>query len=590
MAAPRQINTAETVTVTLTGNDSDLTVNAAVTVADPLSDGITATAGAGGLITLNASVTGYEGIRSEATTAIYSVAIAAGTTLKGTTGSGVKFDIGGSQITNSGRIEAAQSGVSITGDGGNGVVNSGVIVADAGIDLRGDDNFIGNLGSIHGTTTGIVLFGTANDIENFGTIGSAGTAIAIFGSGDNNIGNYIGGVIAGGLNALAIGGGGGIEHVVNQGTITGNIALKGGNDYLDTRVGTIAGEIDLGLGDDTFLGGGGNNWVLGGGGDDVITAGSGFTGAIFSGARADYNVVKNPDGTLTVTSTADGVDQLKGVRLGRFSDGTFALVNTAPDNITLSKNAAAADTMVGSVVASLAGDDADGDAITYQLVGNAGGIFTLNGANLILSTRLDFQPKPEHTITIKATDPWGGETLKTFTITVTAASVPPVVGAPAVPLVLTGTSRADVLRGESLNDILYGLAANDRLFGEAGNDRLFGGTGKDILSGGAGNDIFVFDTRPNKKTNLDRIVDFSVAEDTIHLSKKVFKKITKKGVLTKSAFWSGDKAHDANDRVIYNKKTGALFYDSDGSGQTAAVQIATLSKRLKMNALDFFVV
>lgn len=590
MAAPRQVNTAETVTVTLTGNDSDLTVNAAVAVADPLSEGITATAGAGGLITLNASVTGYEGIRSEATTAVYNVAIAAGITLRGTTGSGIKFDIGGSQITNSGRIEAAQSGVSINGDGGNGVINSGMIVAATAIDLRGDDNFIGNLSSIHGTTTGIVLFGTSNDIENFGTIGSDGTAIAIFGSGDNNIGNFAGGVIAGGLDALAIGGGGGIEHVLNEGTITGNIALKGGNDYLDTRVGTIAGEIDLGLGNDTFLGGSGNNWVLGGGGDDVITAGSGFTGAIFSGARADYNVVKNPDGTLTVTSTADGVDQLKGVRMGSFSDGTFALVNTAPDNITLSKNAAAADTMVGSVIASLAGDDADGDAITYQLVGNAGGIFSLNGANLILSTRLDFQPKPEHTITVKSTDPWGGETLKTFTITVTAASVPPVVGTPAVPLVLTGTSRADVLRGESLNDILYGLAANDRLFGEAGNDRLFGGTGKDVLSGGAGSDIFVFDTRPNKKTNLDRIVDFSVAEDTIHLSKKAFNKIAKKGVLTKSAFWSGDKAHDANDRVIYNKKTGALFYDSDGSGQTAAVQIATLSKKLKMNALDFFVV
>ena len=41
----------------------------------------------------------------------------------------------------------------------------------------------------------------------------------------------------------------------------------------------------------------------------------------------------------------------------------------------------------------------------------------------------------------------------------------------------------------------------------------------------------------------------------------------------------------------YDKKTGAVFYDSDGKGGHAAVQIATLQKNLKgFSNLDFFVV
>ena len=99
----------------------------------------------------------------------------------------------------------------------------------------------------------------------------------------------------------------------------------------------------------------------------------------------------------------------------------------------------------------------------------------------------------------------------------------------------------------------------------------------------------MFDTGLNKKTNVDKIVDFNHRDDTIHLAKSVFSKIAKKGVLSSKAFWVGDKAHDASDRIVYNKKTGALFYDQDGNGAKAAVQFATLPKKLALAANDFFV-
>ena len=63
----------------------------------------------------------------------------------------------------------------------------------------------------------------------------------------------------------------------------------------------------------------------------------------------------------------------------------------------------------------------------------------------------------------------------------------------------------------------------------------------------------------------------------------------RKGVLSSKAFWDGGTSHDATDRIILNKKTGALFYDSDGNGAHVAVQFATFPKNLKLKALDFFI-
>jgi Ca2+-binding RTX toxin-like protein len=159
-----------------------------------------------------------------------------------------------------------------------------------------------------------------------------------------------------------------------------------------------------------------------------------------------------------------------------------------------------------------------------------------------------------------------------------------------------GHAQGGPLTGGDLSDVIHGLAGNDVLKGGAGNDTLFGGAGRDVLTGGTGQDVFVFDTKlaktnaAHKKTGLDKITDFVVADDTIDLSHRVFTKIGKMGVLKSGAFHVGAAAHDASDRIIYNKKTGALFYDQDGNGAHEAIQIATLSKSLKMTYHDFFII
>ncbi|KAB0266319.1 M10 family metallopeptidase C-terminal domain-containing protein [Microvirga brassicacearum] len=248
--------------------------------------------------------------------------------------------------------------------------------------------------------------------------------------------------------------------------------------------------------------------------------------------------------------------------------------NVAPTRIDASASTIAELSATGTPVAILKAVDANaGDTFTYRLLDDAGGRFVLNGTSLLVADgfKFDYEQARSHTIKVRVTDKGGLSHDQLLSIAV-------------------GDVAVETTAGSIGDDLFVGGAKNDSLGGGLGNDKLAGGLGRDILSGGKGRDVFVFDTKPNKKTNLDKITDFSVKDDTIHLAKSAFTKIAKKGVLAKSAFWQGDKAHDANDRIIYNKKTGALFYDQDGTGAKAAIQFATVTKNLKMTASDFFVV
>lgn len=132
-----------------------------------------------------------------------------------------------------------------------------------------------------------------------------------------------------------------------------------------------------------------------------------------------------------------------------------------------------------------------------------------------------------------------------------------------------------ILSGDG-SDIVHGLGGNDTIYGSLGNDTIYGGAGNDTLYGESDKDFFVFDTKPNAKTNVDAIRGFSPKDDTIWLENKVFTKVGKNGVLKKSAFWSGTKTHDKDDRVIYDKHRGNLYYDADGTGKSKQVLVAKL--------------
>ncbi|HZH50332.1 MAG TPA: calcium-binding protein [Microvirga sp.] len=161
---------------------------------------------------------------------------------------------------------------------------------------------------------------------------------------------------------------------------------------------------------------------------------------------------------------------------------------------------------------------------------------------------------------------------------------------------LDGGAGNDILRSGDAAHVLKGGTGNDRLFGDRGNDQLWGNAGKDVMTGGRGKDAFVFDTKPNKKTNLDTVKDYNVRDDSVWLDNAIFKKLGGRGSvdspakINKAFFQVGERADDRNDYLIYNKKTGILYYDADGSGGGRQVEIAKFSKNLKMSANDFFTI
>jgi serralysin len=142
-----------------------------------------------------------------------------------------------------------------------------------------------------------------------------------------------------------------------------------------------------------------------------------------------------------------------------------------------------------------------------------------------------------------------------------------------------GTSRSDRIVGSSAANQLVGFGGADRLSGGGGRDFLNGGDGRDTLTGGAGSDRFVFDSLPDTALNLDTLNDFKPGTDALVFSLALFSSLAATGTLSAGAFWSGAgviAAHDADDRLIYDSTSGALWYDADGTGKGEAAEVAVL--------------
>ncbi|GEO13546.1 hypothetical protein [Microvirga aerophila] len=271
--------------------------------------------------------------------------------------------------------------------------------------------------------------------------------------------------------------------------------------------------------------------------------------------------------------------------------------NTAPSDIRLSgwtvQELAGTGTPVGSILAT----DPDGDRLSYELINTAEGRFKLAGNQLLVdnSFKLDHEQASTHTVTVRVRDTAGHVVDENYTVTV----------ADWVSEVTTGTAGNDVIKGGYGNDRLSGKAGNDCLFGGVGHDTLRGEAGNDIVGGGEGRDqlygsrgagsrdAFLFDTRLTSKTVANRhkdvINDFGSRYDSIYLDDAAFGNATiarflrgkgaalDKPIKMQSGFFKvGARAEDRDDYFIFNRSNKKLYWDADGSGRKAMVEIATL--------------
>ncbi len=134
-----------------------------------------------------------------------------------------------------------------------------------------------------------------------------------------------------------------------------------------------------------------------------------------------------------------------------------------------------------------------------------------------------------------------------------------------------GSSAADTLLGSDDANVLDGNDGNDNISGGLGDDTLIGGDDADTLTGGDGMDIFVFDSLDA----ADTVTDFASGADMLSFDDSTF---TSFGGLTFGAgnFVDGTTALDADDFLLYDSSSGALYYDADGNGAGAAVVVVQM--------------
>lgn len=358
-------------------------------------------------------------------------------------------------------------------------------------------------------------------------------------------------------------GGAGNDEIIGN---TANNKLEG-NAGRDSILGG-AGNDQLygGTGNDTLLGEEGNDNFYGGSGNDSIDGGDGTDRYYYTGTSAltvDLSVT-----TAQNTGAGTGTDIIQNVENVTGGSGNDSLTGSSGNN---SLDGGAGNDTINS---GLGSDYLMGGAGDDSMDGGAGIDRVFYNGTASVSVSLSVTTAQN---TGAAT---GVDTLRNIE-NITSGS-----GHDR----LVGNILSNSLVAGSGNDTLYGMTGNDSLIGDAGNDQLYGSVGNDILTGGTGQDDFIFNSTLGA-TNVDRITDFAVADDTILVDDAFFTALSG-SALAATAFASNltGAATSALHRIIYESDTGFLFYDADGTGAGARQQFATLSAGLTLTAADFLIV
>jgi Ca2+-binding RTX toxin-like protein len=358
----------------------------------------------------------------------------------------------------------------------------------------------------------------------------------------------------------------------------GSQAINGfGNDLANTMTGNS--------GDNTLNGMAGQDILIGNDGNDTLNGGVGAD-TMYGGMGNDRYYVDTAGDTVTETANAgtdlvvSSISYTLGANLENlYLTGSLAINGTGNAlNNTLSGNTgenildggAGADTLLGG-----AGDDRyyldnANDKVTESA--NQGYDRVYSSVTHTLSANVEFLWL-QGSGNLNGT----GNNLNNYMVGTVGNNI------------LNGGAGVDTLVGLAGNDTLMGAAGDDNLSGDGGADSLYAGEGNDWLRGGAGSDRFAFTSILTD--GKDTITDFQTGSDRLMLSGlgDVMNWMrNNNGYLPSFCFVANNtgRAWDANDRILYNLQTGALYYDADGNGSGAAVQFATLSNAPTLRNTD----
>ncbi|MGC1496531.1 MAG: calcium-binding protein [Sulfitobacter sp.] len=369
------------------------------------------------------------------------------------------------------------------------VANYGSIIADgtaimAATTDTGTPINVFNSGTINGSTAISANSGaSATYIANSGDMFTNGTSISIGSlTGTTTITNT-GTIQSAGSTSIISGGGN--DRIVNTGTIIGGVSMGSGNDLFDGTGGTMIGRIDGSNGDDTLLGGMGNETLRGGNDEDELHGGGGndtIQGDDFDSAN---DVFHGGDGIDTLDLDGDSGGVTVDLHAGIASGGSFGV-----DTLISIENVQTGfgnDLIIGNDVDNVLnggfGDD--------TLIGGLGADRLIGGDGTDTADYSDMDAAVMLFLDGRAN--WGDARGDTFSGIEN----------------LIGSDFADTLVGSNDANEIVGGAGADTIFALDGNDTIDGGAGSDVLYGQDGNDVLMGSGSPDV---LDGGADIDTAD------------------------------------------------------------------------------
>lgn len=519
------------------------------------------------------------------------------------------------------------SGAAKVGGAGNDVLSlssSGLLIGAAGDDqLNGSDGkdvLFGGLGA--DTLTGgggdDVMFGGVGD-DTY-VVGAGDSILELANEGTDTVRTTLDGYTLGwnfenlayaGANAFT-----GIGNTVNN-VITGGA----GNDSLSGLLG--ADTLNGGAGNDTLDGGIGADLLVGGVGDDTYVVDN-KADAIVEAVGGGFDTINVVTGyALPGAAEIERIVMAAGSTAMNVVGNEFAQTIVGNAGINLLDGGGGADTLIGGAGNDTYVVDHAGDRVVedvgagYDLVRTSLSSHTLaaNVENLTYTGAGAFAGTGNDLVNV-ITGGAGNDTLDggaggdrlvggagddTYLIDSSSDAIVEAVGGGYDTQVTTLTNAMARTNIEALSysgsnnfvgyanatgTVITGGTGNDTLVGGVGADVLNGGSGgNDVLTGGAGADVFRFD---NLGAGVDRITDFQAGVDHIALKATAF------GVTTLSdlSFVSGvaPTAADGHAALLYDTKTGGLYFDATGGDSGDKVQIATLTNKAGIALSDFWLI
>ncbi len=408
-------------------------------------------------------------------------------------------------------------------------------------------------------------------------------------------------------------------------------------NFAEVLTGTALGDSINGFGgDDVISTLDGDDLLIGGAGADVLIGGTG-SDIYYVDTAGDQVIEAVGEGTDVVyTSASYSLAAGSAVEILSTTDinGTAALALTGNELGNIIYGNAGDNVMIGGGGADYLKGNAGND-IYY--VDNAGDVVdeTAGGGTDVVYTNVSYALAAGSAVENLSTTDING----TAALSLTGNELGNIIYGNAGDNILNGGAGADYLKGYGGNDtyyvdtagdvvdetagggtdvvyasVSYALAAGssvetlsttdlggtaainltgnefaNTIYGNDGNNVLDGKGGSDLLIGQGGADTFAFTTALGA-TNVDVVFGFVHGQDKIALDDAIFTAIGPLGALNANAFVTGSAAGDADDRIIYDSLTGALYYDADGNGAGAAIQFATLQSGLNLSASDFQVI